>query len=140
MIGLFVCVDVRAKSVARCDVDAVAGIQPSHARAGHARGRRGWCASTHARRPFGHGLWDRPRLDGNDLRTSPPPYLSLSVPSADRGCSQNSRHIACCQPGWAVGLDRITFKDVHVVGMVEVEGYVRKWVPLLEVEMRAAAV
>ena len=45
----------------------------------------------------------------------------------------------CRDPRWAIGLSRITFKHVYVVGVVQTKGYVAKWLPLLEVESSALA-
>ncbi|KAH9857499.1 hypothetical protein C2E23DRAFT_277348 [Lenzites betulinus] len=47
------------------------------------------------------------------------------------------RHTVCTEPQWAIGLDSITFKHIRVVSVVEVAGYVRKWVPVLEVDAEA---
>ncbi|KAI0628766.1 hypothetical protein C8Q77DRAFT_1161797 [Trametes polyzona] len=45
-----------------------------------------------------------------------------------------SRHRECTDPRWAIGLKEITFKHIYVVAVVEVEGYVRKWAPVLEID------
>ena len=50
---------------------------------------------------------------------------------------QNAGHIECREPAWTVGPKRIFFKDIYVAGIVEVEGYQSKWVPVLEVDARA---
>ncbi|KAL1947211.1 hypothetical protein VTO73DRAFT_14172 [Trametes versicolor] len=47
------------------------------------------------------------------------------------------RHMECSAPAWVIGLDEITFKHIYVVSVVEVEGYVRKWVPVLEIDAEA---
>ncbi|KAI0355111.1 hypothetical protein OH77DRAFT_1403680 [Trametes cingulata] len=47
------------------------------------------------------------------------------------------RNIECTEPEWAVGLEGITFRHVYVVGVVEVEGYLHKWVPVVEVDAEA---
>ncbi|KAI0823887.1 hypothetical protein BC628DRAFT_486537 [Trametes gibbosa] len=47
------------------------------------------------------------------------------------------RHIECVEPHWAIGLDAISFKHIRVVSVLEVAGYVRKWVPVLEIDARA---
>ena len=52
---------------------------------------------------------------------------------------QNDRHIVCRDHRWSIGLSRITFKHVYVVGVVQTKGYVAKWLPLLEVDSSALA-
>ncbi|OJT06230.1 hypothetical protein TRAPUB_2911 [Trametes pubescens] len=47
------------------------------------------------------------------------------------------RHTECSAPAWAIGLHEITFKHIYVVSVIEVEGYVRKWVPVLEIDAEA---
>ncbi|KAI0806762.1 hypothetical protein C8Q74DRAFT_1190233 [Fomes fomentarius] len=46
----------------------------------------------------------------------------------------NCRHIECREPKWAIGLKQITFRHIYVTGVVEVKGYVNKWVPVLEID------
>ena len=50
---------------------------------------------------------------------------------------QNCRQIECREPQWAIGLKQITFRHIYVTSVVEVKGYVSKWVPVLEIEPRA---
>ncbi|CDO71890.1 hypothetical protein BN946_scf184940.g37 [Trametes cinnabarina] len=43
-------------------------------------------------------------------------------------------HVKCTEPQWAIGVNNITFKHVYIVAVVEVQGYMPKWVPVLEVD------
>ncbi|KAI0657197.1 hypothetical protein C8Q70DRAFT_920182 [Cubamyces menziesii] len=47
------------------------------------------------------------------------------------------KHVECTEPQWALGLDSITFEHIYVVAVVEVKGYVPKWVPVVEVDASA---
>ncbi|RDX52924.1 hypothetical protein OH76DRAFT_1344771 [Lentinus brumalis] len=49
----------------------------------------------------------------------------------------NCRQIECREPEWAIGLKQITFRHIYVASVVEVKGYVSKWVPVLEIDPRA---
>ncbi|KAI0696569.1 hypothetical protein C8T65DRAFT_583310 [Cerioporus squamosus] len=49
----------------------------------------------------------------------------------------NCRQIECREPEWAIGLKQITFRHIYVTSVVEVKGYVSKWVPILEIDPRA---
>lgn len=40
-------------------------------------------------------------------------------------------------PKWSVGTRGVTFRHVYVIGVVELKGYMSKWIPLLEVEEKA---
>ncbi|KAI8999138.1 hypothetical protein BD414DRAFT_477071 [Trametes punicea] len=47
------------------------------------------------------------------------------------------KQIECREPNWAIGLGWITFKHIYVVSVVEVQGYLPKWVPIVEVDAEA---
>ncbi|KAI0373172.1 hypothetical protein BV20DRAFT_795047 [Pilatotrama ljubarskyi] len=47
------------------------------------------------------------------------------------------KQIECTERNWAIGLDGITFKHVYVASVIEVKGYIPKWVPVLEIDPTA---